>query len=160
MVNIDIISVGKLKEQFLRDAVKEYAKRLNRNCNLVVFEVKEEVVASHPSPAEVEQALRGEGKRIKKHIKEGAFVVALDIRGEQISSEALAQRLESLMLRGKNHFTFIIGGSLGLHSSILENANWHLSFSKMTFPHQLMRVILCEQLYRSFTILKGEPYHK
>lgn len=159
-MKIEIIAVGKLKEQYLREAVKEYSKRLSRNCNLVVYEVKEEVVSSHPSVAEREHALRGEGERIKKHIKDGAFVVALDIKGEEASSEALAHNLEELMLQGKSHFTFLIGGSFGLHSSVLDRANWRLSFSKMTFPHQLMRVILCEQLYRSFTIQKGEPYHK
>ena len=152
--------MGKLKEQYLRDAVKEYTKRISRYCRIEIFQVKDEVAPTKPSFGEEEKILLAEGERVAKHIKQDAYVIALDIKGEQVNSEALAQRLETLMLRGNNHFTFIIGGSLGLHDSVLDRANWRLSFSKMTFPHQLMRVILCEQLYGSFTILKGEKYHK
>ena len=159
-MNIDIIAVGKLKEQYLRNAVEEYTKRLSWYCTLSVFEVKDEMAPADPSPGEREKILQAEGARISKYIKEGSYIIALDIKGEQIDSEAFAGRLQDLMLKGNSRLIFIIGGSLGLHPSILTSANWRLSFSKMTFPHQLMRVILCEQLYRSFTILKGEPYHK
>jgi len=159
-VNIDIICVGKLKEQYLRDAVQEYTKRLSRYCKIHIVEVKDEMAPANPSFGDEERILLAEGDRVAKKIREGAYVIALDIKGEQVSSEALAQRLQERMLQGSSHFIFIIGGSLGLHASILEASDWRLSFSKMTFPHQLMRVILCEQLYRSFTILKGEKYHK
>lgn len=159
-MNIAIVCVGKLKEHYLREAVEEYTKRLSRYCMISVVEVKDEMSPINPSTGEMEKILLAEAGRIKKSIKDGSYIVVLDIKGEQVTSEALAQRLQDLMLRGKGHLTFIIGGSLGLHSSILTSADWRLSFSKMTFPHHLMRVILCEQLYRSFTILKGEKYHK
>ena len=159
-MNLDIICVGKLKEQYLRDAVKEYTKRLSRYCKVTVYEVKDEMAPVSPSSGEAEKILQAEAKRITKYIKDDSYIIALAIKGEQVTSEVLAERIQDLMVRGSSHFTFIIGGSLGLDSSLLEAANWRLSFSKMTFPHQLMRVILCEQLYRSFTILRNEPYHK
>lgn len=159
-MNINLICVGKLKEKYLREAVEEYTKRLSRYCKVTVFETKDEFAPSNPSMGEKEKILQTEGARISRYIKEGSYLIALDINGEQVSSEALAGRLQNLMLRGSSNMTFIIGGSLGLDASLLASAKWRLSFSKMTFPHQLMRVVLCEQLYRSFTILKGEPYHK
>lgn len=159
-MNVDLICVGKLKEKYLREAVEEYTKRLSRYCTISVFEVKDEMAPADPSPGEREKILLTEGERIRKYLKEGSYVILLDIQGEQVSSEALAQRFQDLMLQGNSHFTLVIGGSLGLHSSLIKAASWRLSFSKMTFPHQLMRVILCEQLYRSFTILRGEKYHK
>lgn len=160
LMHIEIICVGKLKERYMREAVQEYCKRLSRHCKTAIFEVKDEAAPVNSSFKEEEQILLVEGERITKQIKPDSYVIALDLKGEQVSSEALAERLQHRMLQGSSHFTFIIGGSLGLHSSIVDSANWRLSFSRMTFPHQLMRVILCEQLYRSFTIIKGEPYHK
>lgn len=159
-MKIDIICVGKLKEQYLRDAVEEYTKRLSRYCRVSIIEVKDETAPANHSSGEGEKILLAEADRIKKHIKDYSFIVALDIKGEQVTSEEFAERLQKMMLLGSSNITFIIGGSMGLHPSILTSSNWRLSFSKMTFPHQLMRVILCEQLYRGFTILKGEPYHK
>lgn len=159
-MNIDIVCVGKLKEKYLREAVDEYIKRLSRYCKVSVLEVRDEMAPAGISTGDFEAILQAEAERIRKNIKQGSYIIALDPKGEQVTSEALAERLQDLMLRGRGYLTFIIGGSLGLHSSILTSAHWRLSFSRMTFPHQLMRVILCEQLYRSFTILKGEPYHK
>ena len=157
---VEIICVGKLKEKYLRDAAQEYMKRLSRYCKVEIIEVKDEILPSCFSPGDMERVLKTEAERIKKNMKEGSYIIALDISGEQVSSEDLAERIQALMLRGRSRLTFIIGGSLGLHSSLLETAHWRLSFSKMTFPHQLMRVFLCEQLYRGFTIMKHEPYHR
>lgn len=159
-MTITILAVGKIKERFFKDAVAEYAKRLSRYCRLEIIEVADEPAPEHASPAQEEQILEREAQRILKRLRDGSFVVALEIAGEKCDSVKFAERLERLALQGKSQLVFLIGGSLGLHASVLERADLRLSFSDMTFPHQLMRVILCEQIYRAFRITAGEPYHK
>ncbi|MUH60443.1 23S rRNA (pseudouridine(1915)-N(3))-methyltransferase RlmH [Bifidobacterium canis] len=159
-MNIDIICVGKVKERYLQDAIKEYAKRLSRFCKLNIIEVADEKTPENASEAVNAQIKEKEGERIAKHIKTNAFVIALAIEGKMLTSEQLAAHLEDWGLHGVSHIQLIIGGSLGLDPAILKRANMLLSFSKMTFPHQLMRVILLEQIYRAFKINAHEPYHK
>ena len=154
-----MIGVGKLKEKYFVMAVEEYGKRLSRYCRLELMETADEKTPDGASPAEEERIKPLEGDRILKAVREEDYVIALAIQGEALSSEELAQRLQELSIRGRR-IVFIIGGSLGLHDSVLARADMRLSFSKMTFPHQLMRVVLLEQIYRSFRIIKGEPYHK
>ncbi|HIU65906.1 MAG TPA: 23S rRNA (pseudouridine(1915)-N(3))-methyltransferase RlmH [Candidatus Caccomorpha excrementavium] len=158
-MKIAVIGVGKLKEKYFVMAVEEYGKRLSRYCRLELMETADEKTPDGASPAEEERIKRLEGERILKAVREEDYVIALAIQGEALSSEELAQRLQELSIRGRR-IVFIIGGSLGLHDSVLARADMRLSFSKMTFPHQLMRVVLLEQIYRSFRIIKGEPYHK
>lgn len=158
-MKIAVIGVGKLKEKYFVMAVEEYVKRLSRYCRLELVETADEKTPDGASPAEEERIKRLEGERILKAVREEDYVIALAIQGEALSSEELAQKLQDLSIRGRR-IVFIIGGSLGLHDSVLARADMRLSFSKMTFPHQLMRVVLLEQIYRSFRIIKGEPYHK
>lgn len=159
-MNIDILCVGRIKERYLSDAIAEYSKRLTRYCRINIIEVADEKTPDNASEAVERQIRAREGERLAKHIKPGAFVIALAIDGQQVPSEGLAERLSSLGLRGTSHIQFVIGGSIGLDDAVLARADWRLSFSKMTFPHQLMRVILLEQIYRAFKINAGEPYHK
>ena len=142
-MRITLITVGKIKEKFYQDAISEYAKRLSRYCKLDVTQIKEK-----------------EGKRILENIKDGSFVIALAIDGAMLDSVELAGKIEKWGISGVSQLVFIIGGSLGLSKEVLSRADYKLSFSKMTFPHQLMRVILLEQIYRSYRIIQGEPYHK
>lgn len=159
-MKITLITVGKIKEKYLDMAIDEYSKRLGRYCRLEIIEVQDEKPPENPSQAQEEILKMKEAERIHKHIKDGAYVVTLEINGRNLSSEELADKIESLGIEGTSHLTFIIGGSIGLHDSVCSRSNFKLSFSKMTFPHQLMRVILLEQIYRSFRIINGEPYHK
>jgi len=159
-VRITILCVGKIKEKFYSDAVAEYAKRLSKYCKLEIVEVPDEKTPDGASALVEEQIKEKEGKRILEKIKEDAFVCTLEIAGKRLTSEGLAQWMEKLAISGTSHIVFVIGGSLGLHSSVLKRSNMGLSFSDMTFPHQLMRVILTEQIYRAFRIINGEPYHK
>lgn len=159
-MKITIIAVGKLKEKYLRQAVDEYKKRLSKYCKLDIIEVADEKAPDNMSLAEEEQVKAKEGNKIIKYIKDDSYVIPLAIEGKERSSEELAKHIESLAVGGKSHITFIIGGSLGLSEDILEKANETLSFSKLTFPHQLMRIILLEQIYRSFRIINNQPYHK
>lgn len=159
-MRITLVTVGRIKEKYLRDAVAEYGKRLGKYCKLEIIEVADEKTKERASEAE-ERAVRSkEGERILKHVKEDAYVITLEILGKQISSEELADKIEGLGVQGKSHVMFIIGGSIGLGEAVLKRSDFALSFSKMTFPHQLMRVILLEQIYRGFRIINGEPYHK
>lgn len=159
-MRITLITVGKIKEKYLRDAILEYSKRLSRYCKLEIIEVSDEKTPEHASEA-VEKAIRDkEAERILKYIKEGTYVFTLEISGKQLTSEELSEKINSLGVQGESHLVFIIGGSLGLGKEVLKKSNYALSFSKMTFPHQLMRVILLEQIYRSYRIINGEPYHK
>lgn len=159
-MKITLVTVGKMKEKYLRDAVAEYAKRLGKYCKLEVIETADEKTPDHASDT-VEETIRAkEAERILRYIREDAFVITLEIQGKQLSSEELAKKIETLGVQGKSHIIFVIGGSIGLGKEVLERSDFALSFSKMTFPHQLMRVILLEQVYRSFRIMKGEPYHK
>ena len=159
-MKITIICVGKLKEDFYKKAVSEYAKRLGRYCRLEIIEVADEKTPEDAGPVMEEQIKEREAARILKHVKEDAYVFTLEITGSQPDSLAFSRMLSRLTIQGKSHFQFIIGGSLGLHKSVSLAANQAVSFSHMTFPHQLMRVILLEQIYRSYRIMNGEPYHK
>lgn len=159
-MNIDIICVGRIKERYLKDAIDEYSKRLSRFARLSIVEVADEKTPEHASHSVNEQIKAKEGERILKHVRESAFVVALAIEGRMLTSEQLAGQLEHWGLHGVSHVQFVIGGSLGLDPRVLKRADLLLSFSKMTFPHQLMRVILLEQIYRAFKINAHEPYHK
>jgi 23S rRNA (pseudouridine1915-N3)-methyltransferase len=159
-MNIDILCVGKLKEQYLKNAADEYSKRLSRYCKLNITEVNDEKTADGQSEALDIKVKELEGERLLKHIRDDAYVIALEIDGKQLTSEELADRIGELGLRGISRIQFLIGGSLGLSAAVTDRADMHLSFSKMTFPHQLMRIILLEQIYRSYRINNNEPYHK
>ena len=159
-MQIDIICVGKVKEQYLRDAIAEYSKRLGRYCKLNILEVADEKTPEHASEGVERQIKAKEGERIAKHIKPGAYVIALAIDGQQVTSEGFARKIDQLGIQGVSHIQFVICGSIGMDDAILRQANYKLSFSKMTFPHQLMRVILLEQVYRAYKINAHEPYHK
>ena len=159
-MQIQIAAVGKIKERYLKDAITEYSKRISRYCTLEVTEVADEKASETLSPAEEDAVREREGERLLKQIRDDAYVITLDLQGKQMSSEELADEMESLVLRGESRLSFVIGGSLGLGKNVKKRSDYALSFSKMTFPHQLMRVILLEQIYRSFKIRKGEPYHK
>lgn len=159
-MKITIICVGKIKEKFYRDALEEYAKRLSRYCKFEVMEVTDEMTPDNAGEALEEQIKEREAKRILSKIKEDALVCTLEIAGNRLSSVAFADWLEKAAVGGKSNLVFVIGGSLGLHSTVTKRSDFALSFSDMTFPHQLMRVILSEQIYRAFRIINGEPYHK
>ena len=159
-MKITLITVGKIKEKYLRDAIAEYSKRLSRYCKLEIIEVADEKTPDHASEV-VEKSIRDkEAERIMKYVKEDAYVITLEINGKLLSSEELSAKINQLGIQGTSHITFIIGGSIGLGKEVLARSDYALSFSKMTFPHQLMRVILLEQIYRSYRIINGEPYHK
>ena len=158
-MKINLIVVGKVKEKYLRDAIQEYAKRLSAYCDLSIIEVADEKTPEH-APETVEARIKETEGRILAKISDRSYVVALAIEGDMLSSEQLAERVQELMLRGRSDISFIIGGSLGLSPAVLKRADRKLSFSRMTFPHQLMRVILLEQVYRAFKINALEPYHK
>jgi 23S rRNA (pseudouridine1915-N3)-methyltransferase len=159
-MKITIIGVGKIKEKYFTSAIEEYAKRLSRYCKLEIIEVNDEKTLEQASEAEELIIKKTEGTRILKHIKEGAYMIALAIEGNSLSSVELAEKFEQLGVGGCSHIVFAIGGSLGLSPEVLARADYKLSFSKMTFPHQLMRVILLEQIYRAYRINSNEPYHK
>ena len=159
-MKITLVTVGKIKEQYLEQAIAEYSKRLARYCKLEILQVADEKTPEGASAAVEEQIKEKEGERILSQVRDGSFVIALAIEGKMMSSEELAQKMDRLAVEGTSQITFIIGGSLGLSRKVLERADFLLSFSKMTFPHQLMRVILLEQIYRSYRIITGQPYHK
>lgn len=159
-MKIDIIVVGKVKEKFYRDAIEEFAKRLSKYCKLRIIEVVDEKTPDGAGEALEEQIKLKEAERILKNISDDAYVFTLEIAGKKFDSTGFADKINSLGIQGKSHIQFIIGGSLGLHSSVSGRSDLKISFSDMTFPHQLMRVILLEQIYRSFRIISGEPYHK
>lgn len=159
-MNITLITVGKIKENYYRDAVAEYVKRLSRYCKLDIIEVMDEKTPDKASELMEDQIKQKEAERILKNVREDAYCIALAIEGRKTDSVGMAKHMEQLGLTGKSNLAFIIGGSLGLHKSVLQRANEKLSFSDMTFPHQLMRVILLEQIYRCYRIMNGEPYHK
>lgn len=159
-MKIEIICIGKLKERYWTEASAEYMKRLSKYCDPQITELKESRLPDRASAAQEAAVIEEEGRNILKHVKDGSYVISLEIRGKALSSEALASKLEDVALCGGSHVTFIIGGSLGLSDEVSKRADFKLSFSPMTFPHQMMRVILLEQIYRSFKIIKNETYHK
>ena len=159
-MKITILAVGKVKEKYFTGAIQEYSKRLGRYCKLEIIEVADEKTPDKASPREEELIREKEGTRLQKYIREDAYVIALAIDGKQTSSEGFARKLDQLGIQGQSHIIFVIGGSIGLAPEILNRADELLSFSQMTFPHQLMRVVLLEQVYRAYRIINGEPYHK
>ena len=159
-MKITLITVGKIKEKYLEDAIAEYTKRLSKYCKLEIIEVADEKTPDNASETVEEQIRAKEAERILKYVKDDAYVITLEILGKLLTSEELADKIDTLGIQGTSHIIFIIGGSIGLGQEVLKRSNYALSFSKMTFPHQLMRVILLEQIYRSYRIINGEPYHK
>ncbi len=159
-MRITVVCVGKIKEKYFTMAIDEYAKRLSRYCKLNIIEVPDEKTPDQASEAEELQIKKKEGERILSNIKDQAYVIALAIQGKMLDSVELAKKIESLGTYGDSQIVFVIGGSLGLSDEVLQRANMKLSFSPMTFPHQLMRVVLLEQVYRAYRINCGEPYHK
>lgn len=159
-MKITIISVGKIKEKFFTEAIKEYTKRLSKYCKLSEEVISDERADESFSQMEIEQVKLKEGINILNKIKPSTYLFVLDIKGEQLRSEELAQKINTLGIDGRSDLTFVIGGSNGLSDDVLNRADFKLSFSKMTFPHQLFKVILLEQIYRAFKINSGEVYHK
>ncbi len=159
-MTITLLCVGKVKENYLREAVSEYLKRLGRYAKTEIIEVDDEKTPENASPAEEDKIKETEGKRLLARIPEGAYVIALAIEGKMPDSVELSRKIDALGVKGVSRIVFVIGGSLGLSKEVLARADELLSFSRLTFPHQLMRVILLEQIYRSFRIARGEPYHK
>ena len=159
-MEIRILTVGKIKEKYLNDGIAEYAKRLSRYCKLTFCQVPDEKTPDKASDALNEQIKATEAERLMKHIRDNDYVIALAIDGKMLDSVQLSQKIGQLGVEGKSSIAFVIGGSLGLSEAVMKRSDYHLSFSPMTFPHQLMRVILLEQIYRSFRINAGEPYHK
>ena len=157
MSNINIICVGKIKEIFFREAIDEYSKRLNSYCSLNIIELKDEKIPNNPSEKENQIIKEKEGTNILSHIKKDTYIICLDLRGKQYSSEEFSQKINNISTNISSSITFIIGGSLGISQNVLKKANESISFSKMTFPHQF---ILLEQIYRAFKIMKNETYHK
>lgn len=159
-MQITIICIGKLKEKYWKDAVIEYSKRLSKYCKLDIVELPDEKAPETMSDAQQQQVIQKEGQKILKAIKSDSIVIALAIKGKMFSSEQFACQIEQYTVEGKSHITFIIGGSLGLSDEVMNKSDTAISFSAMTFPHQMMRVILLEQIYRAMKIIKNEPYHK
>ncbi len=160
MLNITIVAIGKLKEQYLRDASAEYQKRLSASCKLNIVELNPEKLSDNPSAKEIENALNNEGKKIIEKIPKGARVYAMCIEGKQRTSEELSREIDNLALEGASNIVFIIGGSFGLSDEVKKLSNYRLSMSKMTFPHQIARIMLLEQIYRAMQISLGTKYHK
>lgn len=159
-MNIRLICVGKIKEKYLVQGISEYKKRLSRYAKLEIIEVQDEKAPESLSPAEEQAVLEREGERLTRYMRDSAVKIVLAIEGQPFSSEEFAEKLQRYALSGRSQLDFIIGGSLGLDQAIIKQADLLLSFSRFTFPHQLMRLILMEQIYRAFRIINGEPYHK
>ncbi len=160
MIKISLITVGKIKEKYIKLGIDEFSKRLSKYCKLDIIEVSDEKAPENLSEKEMEMVKKKEGFSILSKIKQNQYVIALAIDGEKMSSETFADKIEALCLTGNSHLCFVIGGSLGLSDDVLTRANMKMSFSDMTFPHQMMRLILLEQIYRCFRINNHEPYHK
>lgn len=159
-MKITVLCVGKIKEKYFTLGIDEYAKRLSRYCKLEIIEVPDEKTPDNASENEELQIKAKEGDKLLRYIKDNAYVIALAIEGKMLTSEELSEKMEQLGINGDSNIVFVIGGSLGLDKRILDRADYKLSFSKMTFPHQMMRMVLLEQVYRGYRIMKGEPYHK
>ena len=158
-MKITIVGAGKLKEKYLRDGIAEYEKRLRPYADLRTIEIIEERMKDRPSPAEKDEVLRREGERLSAQIPQGAYLIVLDVGGEEMSSEKFSARIDRLMLMGESHIAFLVGGPFGLSDELRQRADLRLSFSQFTLPHQLIRLFLMEQIYRSFKISRHEPYH-
>lgn len=159
-LKITIITVGKIKEKYLTEAIKEYSKRLSKYCKLEIIEVPDEKTDENASETMNKITKGKEGERILKYVKDDSYVITLEILGKMLTSPELADKIDKICINGISNIVFIIGGSLGLSENVSKRSDYKLSFSKMTFPHQLMRVILLEQIYRAFRINNNEPYHK
>lgn len=160
MITIHLITVGKLKEKYLRDACEEYKKRLSTLCNLKITELSPEPLSDNPKEKEIEKCLETEGKKILEKIPRDAYVITMCIEGKQMSSENLSEKIDELAVNGISNIVFVIGGSFGLSDEVKQRSGYKLSMSKMTFPHQLARVMLLEQIYRARQISSGSKYHK
>lgn len=160
MLHIDIICVGKIKEKYLKDAIEEYTKRLSKYCTLTITELPDEQVPSHLNDSLAQNIKQTESNNILSHIKKDSYVICLDLKGKQYTSEEFSQKIENISLNLNSHITFIIGGTLGMTDNLLQKANELVCFSKMTFPHQLIRLFLLEQLFRAFKISHHETYHR
>lgn len=158
-MKINILAVGKIKEEFIRGGIDEFLKRLSRYAKVNIIEVDDEKIPANPSGADLEAVKEREADKLVKRIPPNSYIVVLAIQGKTLSSEGLSEMIENLMVQGQSEITFIIGGAVGLHQKVVELADYSLSFSKMTFTHQMIRMILLEQIYRAFRIMKGEPYH-
>ena len=160
MIHINIICVGKIKEAFFKDSINEYSKRLNKYCSLSITELQDEKIPNNPSEKEIIIIKDKEGQNILNNIKKDSYIICMDLKGKQFTSEEFSTKIEDISLNKSSTITFIIGGSLGISENVLKFSNELISFSKMTFPHQLFRVILLEQIYRAFKIINNETYHK
>lgn len=158
-MKIRIVTVGKIKEKYLSAGIAEYVKRLTPFCRMEIVELDEERMPNDPSPAEKQQVLDREGERILKAVRQGSYLFVLDVAGKLISSEELSAQIDNLALSGQSDITFVIGGPFGLSPAVLSAAAERISFSRMTFTHQMIRLLLVEQIYRAFKISRGEPYH-
>ena len=160
MINITLIAVGKLKEKYLQDALSEYSKRLSKYCNLNIIELPDEKLPNNLNDSLINQIKQKESNNILSHIEKGSYVLALDLKGKQFSSEEFSKKITDISLNSFSSITFIIGGTLGLYENVLKNSNELICFSKMTFPHQLIRIFLLEQIFRAFKISNNETYHR
>ena len=158
-MKINIVAAGKIKEKYLSDGIKEFMKRLTPFASVNIIEINEEKMKDNPSEAEKKQTLTNEGQRLLKQVPAGSYLIVLDVFGEAISSEELADKIDKLALTGKSNITFLIGGAFGLSDEVRRAADMRLSFSRMTFTHQMVRLLLVEQIYRAFKISRGEKYH-
>ena len=158
-MKITIVAAGKIKEKYLTAGIKEFLKRLGTFANVKIVEINEEKMKDNPSEAEKQQVLAAEGQRLLKQVPEGSYLFVLDVYGKAVSSEALSEKIQKLGLEGKSSITFLIGGAFGLSEEVRQAADFRLSFSPMTFTHQMIRLLLVEQIYRSFKIARGEKYH-
>ena len=160
MLHINIICVGKLKEKYLQDALSEYSKRLSKYCNLNIIELPDEKLLNNLNDSLINQIKQKESNNILSHIEKGSYVLALDLKGKQFSSEEFSKKITNISINSFSSITFIIGGTLGLYENVLKNSNELICFSKMTFPHQLIRIFLLEQIFRAFKISNNETYHR
>lgn len=158
-MRITIVAVGKIKEKYLSAGIAEFTKRLGPFCRLDISEVDEERMPENPSAAEKAKVLAREGEKILRQVRDSSYLIVLDVAGKQLSSEELAGKMDALALNGQSDITFVIGGAFGLSPAVVAAASERLSFSKMTFTHQMIRLLLVEQVYRAFKISRGEPYH-
>lgn len=160
MIHINIICVGKIKENYLKDAISEYSKRLTKYCTLNIIELPDEKIPNNPNQKDISIIKDKESKNIISHLKKDSYIICLDLKGKQYTSEEFSKKIENISLNHTSSITFIIGGSLGMSEELLNKSNELICFSKMTFPHQLFRVFLLEQIYRAFKISNNENYHK